>query len=149
MIHYLELLKFHGFLLSSKLIDFPKIQEQWSLHESPEWHLRWRLPKARMWLLRNVGKDIEKLYLAIPTTLEDPYHRKFCETADQTMNDKGNMIEIFTVLIELAVYLLGSYTCPGMQWLFDVIFESRHDASMGYGFVQGPDLRDQDRTYVV
>ena len=56
---------------------------------------------------------------------------------------------ICTVPIELALYLLESYTCSRTQSLFDEIVESRHDDSMGYGFVLGPDLRDQGRTYAV
>ena len=59
------------------------------------------------------------------------------------------MNEICTVAIELALCLLGSYTCSRTQSLFDVIVQSRHHVSMGCGFVLGPNLRDQGRTYVV
>ena len=59
------------------------------------------------------------------------------------------MDEICTVPIELALYLLGSYTCSRKQPLFDEIFVSQHDVSMGYGFLLEPDLRDQGRKYAV
>ena len=59
------------------------------------------------------------------------------------------MIEIFTVPVELAVYLLGSYTYSRTYSLIDMIVQSWHNVSMGYGFAPGPDLQDQGKRYAV